>query len=833
MKGIEDRATALIPLCAPELNVQSGGRKAALLHELVTAGFPVPPGFVIAPDTDLNHIENALEPAIAALGGYPVAVRSSAQLEDLNDASFAGQYATRLEVSRLAELLEAIVSCRTSAVSQQAVSYLDKNGLGKSHARVSVLVQKQVQASVAGVTFSIHPQTGHEEHALLECCRGLGERLVSGQTSPTRYVLYLEDGRVLERNPGTEDLHLDQETLGKVCRYTLEIQAHFGVPQDVEWALDSEGEVWILQSRPITRIRWRNDVEEFTNANFRDGGVSARICTPFMYSLYRDGFQRSMLQYFKALKLLSKNAPEQQWISMFYGRPYWSASAVKKLLSKVPGYDEERFDQDLGIQKRYGIAGPARTPVTVRTVLRAIPLAIALEQEFRKQLRATENYGEAFQTQEAHYLHLVDSSRAIEDYVFFSLVVEVLTFHTETHTNYLKTVYNHVNYQTEFKKLLRRIEAATGEAISSLILMSGLQNISHMKLQQGFLQLVRKATSDGLDSSAWNEARSEFLSVHHFQGDAELDVSAPRWRECPDRLRQMVEGILQSSIEPKDPEVSARRQFELYSAEVQRVFARLQRIPWLRLRFQKAFSNRLRIARIYAGRREQMREYSMRADDLVRRFVLEAGRRLYRRGSLRREEDVFMLHTDELKALAHDQVGREHILAVTEFRRLMYRGYRAVEPPGELGKDVSHDSSFSDLLETSSAALERGIGCSAGRVIAKARVLSGLADSSSLRDGEIMVTRFTDPAWTPIMGLVAGVVTEVGGVLSHGAVIAREYGVPAVLNVAKATEIIKTGQILKIDGCNGTVEILDATTQSSPSGGRAKKPCSALYQIAR
>ena len=384
---------------------EAGGRKATPLHELISAGFPVPLGFVIPPDVHLDETAHrSLEMAVAAVGGFPVAARSSGHLEDLPGASFAGQYVTRLEIGSTPDLLQAIAECRDSAKSPQVTAYLRKNRLDERLARVSVLIQPMVDAAVAGVAFSVHPTTGREDHALLECCRGLGEKLVSGRTAPTRYVVQLAQASIVERQPGDEDVHLDGRLLQELGNHVLELQAHFGTPQDIEWAVDQSGKIWILQSRPVTRIQWRTDIEEFTTADFREGGVSARVCTPLMYSLYRDALQRSMPKYFVDIGLLSKTAPPQTWIEMFYGRPYWSASAVKRTLAKVPGYDEEVFDKDLGIQKNYGSAGPVRIPTTLRTLLPAIPVAIKLQLNYHRHLRLTKAYGDRFQSQETAYL---------------------------------------------------------------------------------------------------------------------------------------------------------------------------------------------------------------------------------------------------------------------------------------------------------------------------------------------------------------------------------------------------------------------------------------------
>ena len=787
---------------------EAGGRKAAPLHELIRQGCPVPPGFVVPPHLETDALfERQCESAVTALGGFPVAARSSGHLEDLPGASFAGQYVTRLEIHDIGALVQAIGACRESARSPQVTAYLRRNGLDDSRAHVSVLVQVMVDAAVAGVAFSVHPTSGREDHALIECCNGLGEKLVSGQTAPTRYVVRLDDASVVERQPGDEDVSLDQRTLQELRAHLLELQAFFGAPQDIEWAIDRRGTLWILQSRPITRIQWRSDIEEFTTADFREGGVSARVCTPLMYSLYRNAVQDSMQRYFVAIKLLSKDAPQQSWIDMFYGRPYWSVSAVKKALLRVPGFDEEVFDKDLGIQKKYGLAGPATTPTNIRTVLPAIPVAIALERNYRQHLRLTDGYGSRFGPREAELLKAADSFDTMSDASFFALFEQVLALHLETECDYFTTIYNNANFQSDLKKLLKRIADATGEPVSAIDLMSGLQDVSHMAMQRGFVQLVKVAKQKGFESPDWQPALDEFIAKNYFHGDAELDISVARWGEKPARIQQIVEDIVRSGIDPKDPDESAVAQFAQFSAAEGRIMAALRRRFWTRVRLARSFRKQLRRARQYLSRREEMREYSTRAYHVVRRFALEAGRRLHRIGYLVDADDVFMLHTEEIVASARANDDPARVRELTRFRRLMYRGYRGLEPPGELGRGVTQrtpatGSDAADLV------VLKGIGCSAGVITGRVRVVLGLEQADTLNPAEILVTRFTDPGWTPVLGLVAGIVTEVGGLLSHAAVIGREYGIPAVLNVPGATQILKTGQRVEIDGTEGTVRIL-------------------------
>jgi phosphohistidine swiveling domain-containing protein len=787
--------------------LEAGGRKAGPLHALLLAGFAVPPGFVVPAELELDSgLEVEIEVAVAGIGGYPVAARSSGHLEDLPGASFAGQYVTRLEIRSTRELLEAIAECRASAKSPQVAAYLRKNGLDESQARVSVLVQRMVDAAVAGVAFSVHPTTGREEHALLECCRGLGEKLVSGRTSPSRYVLNLQDASVVEWQPGADHVEIDADRLGQLRARILDLQAHFGCPQDIEWAIDERGQLWILQSRPITLIQWRSDIQEFTTADFREGGVSARVCTPLMYSLYRDAVQTSMQRYFVDIKLLSRNAPQQKWIDFFYGRPYWSASAVKAALLKVPGFDEEVFDKDLGIQKQYGQPGPARTPVNVRTLLPAIPVAIAVERNYRRHLKRTEQYRDGFLPAEAGFLKYAQSFGKASDAEFLKMFRDVLSFHLTTECDYFTTIYNNANFQGDLKKLLNRISAATGAQISAVALMAGLQDVSHMNSQRDLVELVKVAKRDGLASREWQDALSHFIARNYFHADVELDISTPRWGERPDRVKQIVEDIIRSAIEPRDPDEAAKAQFTQFCAEQQRVLNTLRHSVWHRLRFERSFRKRLALARTYLRRREEMREYSTRAYNIVRRFAIELGQRLRQKAMLQDAADVFMLQTQELANLDAPERWPD-LTATVSFRRLMYRGYRTLQPPGELGRNITQSAPVSEALSSGELVL-KGIGCSAGVATAIVRVVATLEDANTVQPAEILVTRFTDPGWTPILGLVSGIVTEVGGLLSHAAVIGREYGIPAVLNVPGATQILKTGQRVEIDGSQGTVKVL-------------------------
>ena len=785
---------------------EAWGGKAASLDELLRAGFSVPAGFVVPHRRDPEALAGEeLSAAVEAIGGFPVAVRSSGVLEDLEDASFAGQYDTVLDVGDVEALMDAIAACKRSAQNERVREYAAKRALAPEDAAVSVLVQRMVRPVLAGVAFTIHPLTGKEEHALVELVSGLGERLVSGQTTPTSATIRLDGGEVVDEAVGSDGARLLPEQAEELARALLAIQAHFGRPQDVEWAIDRDGALHILQARPITRVQWRRDVGEQTSADFREGGVSARVCTPLMYGLYRRATTESMQQYFEAVRLIRRGQNET-WIGFYYGRPYWSASAVKRALARVPGFDEEQFDRGLGIQKDYGEAGPLRVPWSPRVVAGAIPIALALRAEYAAHLARVERFGEPFFRAYRRWRARIDSFYDTSDAAFFSDLEELFRFQLDTERTYFRTIYNNSNAQSDLHTLIARMDRATGRATIVTKLLGGLAGVHHMAMQQGIVRLVQVAREAGTEGEVWRKALAEFLREHGFHGDVELDITVPRWESAPERVRELVEALAASGAAPADPDEALARQEASFEEERSAVRAALRSSLWARLRFSRAFESKLSRARAFLSAREQMREYSTRCYALLRHYVLEAGARLVARGALDASDDVFMLDPDEIVELGVSGPGADDHRARIARRRAYYQGYRNVPAPGEFGAGVSERPAGGDAGD---GRVLEGLGCSAGVVTGVVRVVADLSEVRHLKPGEILVTRFTDPGWTPSFGIIGAVVTEVGGLLSHAAVIGREYGIPAVLNLPGATRHLRTGDRVRVDGSRGTVEILD------------------------
>ena len=534
-----------------------------------------------------------------------------------------------------------------------------------------------------------------------------------------------------------------------------------------------------------------------------------------MYGLYRDALQTSMQRYFESLLLI--RGP-QTWIASYYGRGYWNASAVKRALAKVPGFREDKFDQDLGIQKDYGAKGPLVVPTTVRTVARAIPVGIALERAYVAQLGVARRFATSWAIERAKWLERIDAFARTDDARFFTDCARVIgDVHARVEQTYFTTIYNNSNAQSDFKGFLAKLDAAIGRPSNQGKLMSGLDDVRHMDVQRGFVRLYAVAKQAGFASEAWTRALDGFLHEHGFHADAELELTCPRWSEAPERVRVHVEHMIASGAPPADPDktvASQRRQFEEERSAIE---ARIRTSLRWRARFSRGFRGHLTRVRAYLSAREQMREYSTQIYAIVRAYAVEAGRRLAARSELAHQDDVFFLDTTELVALANRaRIDRSVLHERIDFRKAMYAGYRDLVPPNELGRGVTvrAEESFDGKN------VLRGLGCSPGRVEGIARVVATLDDVGTIRKGDILVTRFTDPGWTPVLGMVAGVVTEVGGLLSHAAVIGREYGIPAVLNLPGATKALKSGQRIRIDGESGVVELLD----DAPAQDTARSP---------
>jgi len=529
-----------------------------------------------------------------------------------------------------------------------------------------------------------------------------------------------------------------------------------------------------LQARPITRLCFGGIEGEWTNADFRDGGVAADVVTPLMWSLYESVWGRALKGFLKDLRLFDRDFPAAR---LFYGRPYWNLAAVKRCAAKLPGFVEREFDRDLAVEPRYSGDG-VRTPVTLWNLLRALPTAFAARRVFYSQeARDRELLAVGLPR------HLQADLRSLNDHKLLQTFRELIEgTYRLVEENYFRTIFCASIAKLDFRSALGNLP------LSYAALVGGLDDLEHFACTHALWQFANwPRTGDTAAGVTDGPELKAFLTQYGHHSRRELDLRVPRWSEDV----SFVAGLARQLVGTEDPAEPNRRRRWQFVAELDKARQLLSRWQW------RGFEKKLFRLRNYLWLREQMRDLSARVYALLRRFFLELGRRAAAAGWLHSEGDIFYLRFEEIYQIA--DIARDDRVAVRRQHERMYRDFRA---PNEVGRG------FTAAVAEPSGGRLTGIGCSAGVVTGCVRVVTALEQAGKLQPGEILVCPFTDPGWTPLLNVAAGVVTENGGLLSHAAVICREYAIPAVLNVAGATRQLRDGQRIRLDGDHGHVDLL-------------------------
>lgn len=693
-----------------EASAKEVGGKAAALLQLQAAGFRVPP-FVISP-TDIRSTIEQL--------GTPLAVRSSATAEDGVAVSFAGQFRSFLNLNTQEEVEHAITSCHDSLNEPSVREYACKHGVSPDSLRMEVIVQRMIQPELAGVAFTVNPIDGSEV-VLIEAVAGLADELVCGRAT----ALANDDPRV-------------QRSRDEIENTARQIQRHFGVPQDIEFAIES-GELWILQSRPITRISFVNEIGQWTNADFRDGGVSCTVCTPLMWSLYDFVWDRALKDSLRELNLFKRDFPAGR---MFFGRPYWNLGALKDCLGELPGFNEQEFNRDLSVQANDARPGKV-TPLTVQRILRAIPTVIAVRRYLRQQRRAAEL--------------LLNEPWSVAENASLGELIHRDYFRIEN--TYFRTIFAASLAKTDFCSSFPNADYG--------LLTAAIPPLSHVAP-------IRQVQSLDVRSP---RKLSQIIDAHSHHYRIGLDILFPRWGEDRDFVTQMLRELPPPGGTDPGPAYESARS------------AMLDRLPrWKHRRFERKLDR----LRHFLWLREELRDVSNRMYHAIRKQVLKIGEE---RGL---GDAIFFQTYQEILSDSRANIDRN---------RAIYDSYRNFSAPNEVGSGFCFDS------HRSTGAM-RGIGASSGTATAAAFVARTVDHAVRMPRGQILVCPYTDPGWTVILDRASGVVTETGGLLSHAAILCREYGIPAVLGVKDATRRITHGGLLKIHGGDGHVEPLPETERA-------------------
>jgi phosphoenolpyruvate synthase/pyruvate phosphate dikinase len=770
-----------------------------------------------------DDLTAAVTAALARFGeraGY--AVRSSATAEDLPTASFAGQQDTYLNVIGPEAVLRHISRCWASLFTERAVAYRRRNGIDDRTVRMAVVVQRMVVPEAAGVLFTADPVTGDRTVATVDAGFGLGEALVSGQVNPDVYTV--RNGHVVTRaiaakqravrarpTGGTQDVPVAPErqrqpalTDAQVVRLVelgRRIEAHLGRPQDIEWCLADDG-FRIVQSRPITTlfpVPERGDQENHVYISVGHGQMMTDPMKALGYSMWQ---LTAMVPMHEAGGRLFVDATAR------LAAPA-SRAALLDAMGRADPLIRDALETVLG---RGGFvpslpdpapAGPppggARAPIATDPAIvgdlveRSRASVAALERDIRTKtgpelfdflLEAFEehkrNLGEPLNLQAI--MAGMDATRWLND--------SLQEWLGEKNAADTLTLSAPGNITSEMGLALLDVADVVRARPEVVAFLQGVEG-------EEFLDDLAKVAG-GAEA---RDAIEDYLDRYGMRCVGEIDITRPRWRERPGTLVP----VILDNVRIFEPGAAARRFEQGRQAARQKELDVLSRLRSLPDGDRKADETKRMIDRVrtFIGYREYPKYGIVSRYLLYKQALMGEAERLVQAGVLADPEDVFHLTFQEF----HEAVRTQRVdPRLIRQRKDAFRSHLALTPPRVLTSDGEAVTGAYRRDDVPAGALT-GLPVSTGTVEGRARVILDMA-KARLEAGDILVTAHTDPSWSPLFVGIAGLVTEVGGLMTHGAVIAREYGLPAVVGVEQATRLIRDGQRIRVHGGDGYVEIL-------------------------
>ncbi|MFJ2093933.1 rifamycin-inactivating phosphotransferase [Streptomyces sp. NPDC087901] len=768
----------------------------------------------------------AITRALAALGEQAAyAVRSSATAEDLPTASFAGQQDTYLNVMGPTAVLQHVSRCWASLFTERAVTYRRRNGIDHRTVHMAVVVQQMVFPQAAGIMFTADPVTGNRTVATVDAGFGLGEALVSGLVNPD--VFKVRDGEVVEKaiaakqraihalpGGGTQEVVIDSQRQEepaltdaqavRLVRLGRRIEAHFGRPQDIEWCLVDDS-FQIVQSRPITTlfpVPETGDEENHVYVSVGHQQMMTDPMRPLGFSMWQLTAMVAMHEaggrlFVDVTRRLASPASRAGLLEVMGKGDPLVRDALETVLGR-DGFVPSLPDAAPGGPPAGAAPAPIETDPAIVTELieRSRESVAVLERDIRTKTGTAlfEFLLEAF---DEHKRVLGDPlsmqvimagmeatwwlNDKLREWLGEKNAADTLTLSAPDNITSemglaLLDVADVIRPYPEVVAFLRGVEPAEDEAFLD--------------------ELAKLAGGAGA-----RDAIEAYLDRYGMRCVGEIDITRPRWRERP---RTLVPVIL-DNVRNFEPGAAGRR-FEQGRQRAQKmeqdVLSRLRALPD---GDRKADETKRMIDRVrtFIGYREYPKYGIISRYFLYKEALLAEADRLVRADVLPEKEDVFFLTFQELHDVVRSNRADHRLI---QQRKDAFRSYHALTPPRVLTSDGEAVTGAYRRDDVPAGALV-GLPVSAGTVEGRARVILDMAEAD-LEAGDILVTAFTDPSWSPLFVGIAGLVTEVGGLMTHGAVIAREYGLPAVVGVEQATRLIRDGQRIRVHGTDGYVEIL-------------------------
>jgi rifampicin phosphotransferase len=808
------------------------GGKAAGLSRLIQLGVQVPRGVVITTaetsrfeaDRIPTNVWQRIVIAWRSLQASTVIVRSSAVGEDSADASFAGQLESIPDVRDEDGLRAALLRCHASGESERVTAY--ERSRAHTLAGLAIVIQAQINSRVSGVLFTVDPRGS--DAAVIEYCAGAGEALVSGRVNPGRVLV---DGTSRVHHAAAADgAVLDDKTAREIAAQGLRIAAAMGSPQDIEWTIDAAGQIWIVQTRPITASAASHSASPsvvWSNANVNENFPDP--ISPLLYSLASEGYYH----YFRNLgyafglapkTLASIEEPLRQIIGVHAGRMYYNLTSIHRVLRAAPFGEQlaAAFNQFVGTNE-VTPRDARRSRLAARDLWRAARIACAVAWQYAllpRRVAEFERTVDAF-ADSTHPSKLPRLGRE-------ALLQRLRAFREIRCRRWknasLADTAAMVTYAA-LKILLRRsLPREDQEALHNTLLkalpdlVSGRPAVELWKLSRAIRSNERLAglfaESDPAvviatirrepEFTAFRGEIDAYVEAWGFRCSAELMLTVPSFQENPAALVPILRAYATSAGESPEDQLSRQRDARiretrriLRALSIPRALVLRALLPWTQRSIQFRERARLKQALLYSR---------------LRRVALAIGRELVADGRVETAEDVFMLTAEELEQLlAGASMFPDHVRALTQLRRDAHRSFAEQRPAETLvlprGSYVTAAPCEEASISIGTNALTGTSACG-GRSTGRATVLADVGEAHRLAAGDILVTRQTDPGWGPVFPLISGLIMERGGMLSHGAIIAREFGIPSIVGVNNATRLIPSGSLVCLDGDRGIVRLV-------------------------
>ncbi len=762
-----------------------------------------------------------------------VAVRSSAVAEDSADASFAGQFETFLGVDS-DNLLDSVKACWASTVNARVRAYAASHGVGDAMT-IAVVVQSQIDAESSGVLFTANPKSGKLGEMVVNVVSGLGEKLVAGTVTPDVYILDRKSRGIKAKtvhskalDGDAEEIFFSEELAGELLDAGEKAEEAFGSPQDIEWAY-AGGKLWLLQSRPITtlvKLPARpvpySNYYVWTNINFAE--TMPYPVSPLGWSLMEHGARKIMIY-----NLPMTGYTPFKMFEMIYARPYWELTFMfrSKLLQKILVFLVSMLDSRvskelarIGSEREFKVRRMFKPWTRVRFYTRAAGFVIKTVLGIISARMGIKRYEKRIRRWDLRLEKLVHEAAEFEDDWRKTLeVLEKVAFDLTRNSRdlYMPLFFTAVMFFGEYLKRWRKwigteldinmfsllgdepdMTVVCGNALRVLSITARNSSSIKVILNDAPRDKWLERLKDEPAATDFMQQLDNFIYRFGHRGPSEQDVIQPHYCDEPELALMVVRNMMNGPETPPLGVVDPGKR----ERDIRRVKEFLLKQRWgPRKYFEWSFFRKMLGPVIQY--RENGKHILFKFFIASKRLALRAAKGLVAEGIFSEQSDVFFLTFDELLSLHKKHaIDVKTLQDTVRVRRADYNRYQGITPPIIIVSDG--ECVYLEPEGVGEAEL-RGEGVSAGVATGKARIIHDPYGDVKFEPGDILVAPQTDPGWTPLFVGAGGVVAEVGGMLSHSAVVAREYNIPAVVNVPHVTHILNDGEEITIDGTTGKI----------------------------